>query len=226
MTRGFFVAGTDTGVGKTLVSCALLHAAANAGLRAVGMKPVAAGCRPTPAGLRNADAEALLAATNVPAEYDDVNPVALPLATSPDLAARAAGIEIEIGRIRTTFLRLASRADLVIVEGAGGWYAPIAPRRTMADIARAVELPVLLVVGMRLGCLSHARLTAEAIARAGLTLAGVIANHMSADPVDAGYAASLAAHVGTAPIVEIPYGLAKELEHSMRALTALIDSCR
>lgn len=226
MTRGYFVTGTDTDVGKTLVSCALLHVAESAGLRAVGMKPVAAGCRPTPAGLRHADAEALLAASNVPAAYDDVNPVALPLATSPELAARAAGMEIEVERMRVAFLRLASRADLVIVEGAGGWYAPIAPGRTMADIARALELPVLLVVGVRLGCLSHARLTVEAIARAGLPLAGVIANHMSADPLDAGYAASLTGHVRFSPIVEISYDPARGLDHAVTALTPLIRNRR
>lgn len=226
MTRGFFVAGTDTGVGKTLVSCAVLRAAGKVGLRAVGMKPVAAGCRLTPSGLRNADAEALLAAGNVPAEYDEVNPVALPLATSPELAARAAGMEIEVERIRAAFLRLASRADLIIVEGAGGWYAPIAPGRTMADVAGALDLPVLLVVGMRLGCLSHARLTVEAIARAGLPLAGVIANHVSADPLDAGYAASLATHAGVPAITEIPYDSARGSDIAVTGLMPLVRDRR
>ncbi len=226
MTRGYFVAGTDTGVGKTLVSCALLRAAGNAGRRAVGMKPVAAGCRLTPSGPRNEDAEALLTASNVPAEYDDVNPVALPLATSPELSARAAGMVIEVERMRVAFFRLASRADLVIVEGAGGWYAPIAPGRTMADVARALELPVLLVVGMRLGCLSHARLTVEAIARAGLPLAGVIANHMSADSLDAGYAASLARHVDLSPILEISYDPGRGTDQAVTALTPLIHDRR
>lgn len=226
MTRGFFVTGTDTGVGKTLVSCALLRVARNAGLHAVGMKPVATGCRMTPSGPRNEDADALLAASNVPAEYDEVNPVALPLATSPELAARAAGTEIEVEHVRAAYFRLVSRADFVVVEGAGGWYAPIAPGRTMADLARAFELPVLLVVGIRLGCLSHARLTIEAVARAGLPLAGVIANHMSADMLDSGYAASLAGQGGPLPIVEIPYDPARGMDHAVTALRPLIHVCR
>lgn len=226
MTRGFFITGTDTGVGKTFVSCALLRAAGNAGLRAVGMKPVAAGCRLTPTGPRNEDAEALLAAGNVPAEYDDVNPVALPLATSPELAARAAGMEIEVERIRAAFLRLASRADIVIVEGAGGWYTPFAPGRTMADIARALKLPVLLVVGMRLGCLSHTQLTAEAVMRAGLPLAGVIVNNVSPDALDSGYVASLAMRAGMAPITEIPYDPVRAMNRAVAGLAPLLHERR
>jgi dethiobiotin synthetase len=224
MTRGYFVTGTDTGVGKTVVSCALLRAAGNAGLRAVGMKPVAAGCRQTPSGLRNEDAEALLAAGNVQADYEIVNPVVLPLATSPELAARAAGVYIRIESIHAAFTRLVALAEVVFVEGAGGWYTPIAPNRTMADVARALNLPVLLVVGMRLGCLSHARLTIEAIARAGLPLAGVIANHMTRDSVDSGYATSLERLAGARPIATISFDPVDEADRAVAALAPLIEA--
>lgn len=176
MTGGWFVAGTDTGVGKTQVTAAMLATAARAGRRAIGMKPVAAGCRATAAGLRNDDAEILLRASNVNADYADVNPYAFAPAISPHLAARAAGVTIRPETILDHYHRLAARADVVLVEGAGGWCAPIGDTQTMADVARALGLPVVLVVGMRLGCLNHALLSVAAIAQCGLTLAGWMAN--------------------------------------------------
>lgn len=175
MTGGWFITGTDTGVGKTWVTAAML-AAASTERRAIGMKPVATGCRVTAAGLRNDDAEILQRTSNIDADYADVNPYAFAPAISPHLAAQAAGVTIRPETILEHYRRLAARADVVLVEGAGGWYAPISAAQTMADVARVLGLPVVLVVGMRLGCLNHALLSAAAIAQCGLTLAGWVAN--------------------------------------------------
>lgn len=173
---GWFVTGTDTGVGKTRVATALLEALSRRGVRVVGLKPVASGCDLTAEGLRNADAQALLQCTSVALAYGDVNPYAFGPAVAPHLAAAAAGVRIDIAAIRGCYERVAGAADAVIVEGIGGWYVPIDERLTMADVARALGLPVILVVGIRLGCLSHALLTVEGIARTGLPLAGWVAN--------------------------------------------------
>jgi len=174
--RGVFVAGTDTGVGKTFVSTGLARAAVAEGRRLAVMKPVAAGAEPTPAGLRNDDALALIAAAGSTAPYELVNPYCLPHPVSPHIAARAAGVRIEPAVVRESAQRLAASGDWLLVEGAGGWHAPIGEHETMADLARALDLPVLLVVGLRLGCLNHARLTHDAIRRDGLPFAGWIGN--------------------------------------------------
>jgi dethiobiotin synthetase len=173
---GWFVTGTDTGVGKTLASQAILAAMAQRGARAVGMKPVASGCRRTSHGLRSDDAEALIAQSAVNASYDDVNPYAFEPAVAPHIASR--GRPIETATIRVAFQRLLLLAPHVVVEGVGGWMVPIGRGRTMADVARALDLPVIMVVGMRLGCLNHALLTAAGIERCGLRFAGWIANPM------------------------------------------------
>lgn len=170
----FFIAGTDTGVGKTLVTCALLAKARETGLRVAGMKPIAAGCEATPEGLRNEDALALMADANVPLDYATVNPIALPAALSPHLAATRAGLEIDLATAILAFRRIRACADYVLVEGAGGWLAPLTQRLAMNDLARRLSLPVVLVVGLRLGCLNHAQLSARAVASDGLRLAGWI----------------------------------------------------
>jgi dethiobiotin synthetase len=173
VTRGFFVTGTDTGVGKTVAAVALLRACASRGLRAVGMKPVAAGIDPL-AGV-NADVAALAAAGNIDAPLADRNPFAFAEAVAPHLAAARAGVAIELAPIAAAYGRLAARADIVVVEGAGGALVPLGGNADMLDVARVLGLPVLLVVGLRLGCLSHARLSALAIRARGLALAGWIA---------------------------------------------------
>jgi dethiobiotin synthetase len=172
------VTGTDTGVGKTLVACALLKALAMRGLRAVGMKPVAAGARPAVNGLTNDDVEDLIAAGNVIAPREYVNPYCFQPAIAPHIAAAKAGVEIEPDRIRRGFDALRALADVVIVEGAGGFRVPLGRTADTAQLAALLALPVVLVVGMRLGCLNHALLTAEAVAARGLKLAGWIANHI------------------------------------------------
>ena len=178
MTRAWFVTGTDTGIGKTFASVALLHALRARGLRAVGMKPVAAGCERTMEGWRNEDALALRAASDPVPEYADVNPVALPAATAPQLAAREAGLEVALAPLLGALSRLAGQADAVVVEGAGGWLAPMGDGLEQSAMARALGGQVLLVVGLRLGCLSHARLTARAIEADGCRLVGWIGNRV------------------------------------------------
>ena len=173
-----YVSGTDTGIGKTLASCALLHALRAQGLRAIGMKPVASGCAQVDGQWRNADAMALLAASDPRPAYEDLNPFALPAALAPELAARDAGIEVSLPSILDAHARLAQRADGLVVEGVGGWAAPLSARLMQADFVQALRMPVLLVVGMRLGCLNHALLSARAIANDSAHLAGWIASHV------------------------------------------------
>lgn len=179
MAKAFFVTGTDTGVGKTTVSCALLAAAKAKGLSTLALKPLAAGCEQTAAGWRNDDAQALMAVMTEPLSYDEVNPVALPAALAPHLAAEQAGRRLSISQL-AGFCRggLMRRADFALIEGAGGWRVPISHRELLSALPKELALPVVLVVGMRLGCLNHAILTAEAIARDGLRLAGWVANVM------------------------------------------------
>lgn len=176
MTRGIFVTGTDTGVGKTVASCALLLALRAQGRAAVGMKPVASGCDLEGDAWRNADALALIEASAVRCDYTLHNPWALPAATAPQLAARDEGVQVTMAPILAGYQRLAEEADTVVVEGVGGWAAPLADGLDQADLVRALDLPVVMVVGLRLGCLSHARLTARAIEADGCRLAGWIGN--------------------------------------------------
>jgi dethiobiotin synthetase len=171
---GIFVTGTDTGVGKTVVACALLRRWAAKGARAVGMKPVAAGI--VAGAACNEDVAALAAAGNVEAPLAARNPFAFAPAIAPHIAAAEAGIAIDLQPIRAAYELLAARADRVVVEGAGGVWAPLDARRDMLDIALALSLPVLLVVAVRLGGLNHALLSAHAVHARGLTLAGWVAN--------------------------------------------------
>jgi dethiobiotin synthetase len=176
MNPGFFITGTDTGVGKTVVAQALMRRLVRSGYRVAGMKPIASGCRPTPDGLRNADAEILQAAANVALDYAEVNPYAFVDAVAPHLAA--AGTEIRLDVIQQCVARLRARAQWLIVEGAGGWRVPLGRAQTMADLAKILNLPVILVVGLRLGGLNHALLSAEAILRDAVPFAGWVANRI------------------------------------------------
>lgn len=184
--RGLFVTGTDTGVGKTRVAVALIHALRAQGLRVAAMKPVSAGSE---AGALNEDVVALMQAADVEAALHDVNPYAFAEPIAPHIAADLAGVRIELDVIAAAYARLAARADVVVVEGAGGWRVPLNETEDMADLAQALGLPVLLVVGLRLGCLNHAILTAEAIAGRGLPWAGWVGNAI--DPEMAQQAANL-----------------------------------
>ncbi len=216
--KGVFVTGTDTGVGKTFVAAALLRALGDAGLRAVGMKPVAAGIDPG-CGV-NADVAALARAGNVDAPLADRNPYAFAAPVAPHLAAHAEGRTIDIGVIAQAYGRLAALSDAVVVEGAGGALVPLDERRDMLDIACVLGLPVLLVVGMRLGCLNHALLSALAIRARGLILAGWVANRLSPDlPLADANADALARRLGMAPLAT--FGVGMPSRFAPEALTAL-----
>lgn len=205
-SKSFFVTGTDTGVGKTLVSAALTRALVDRGLRVAVMKPVASGSDPTPRGPRNSDALALMAAANVTAPYEVVNPYCFLPPISPHIAAREAGVLVDLTLLRSRFDSLASAADCVIVEGAGGWLAPLSDTATMAELAAALSLPVLLVVGLRLGCLNHALLSRESIAARGMSFAGWVANAIdpSFDRAEENLAA-LTARLGAPPLARVPF---------------------
>ncbi|MFS1525463.1 dethiobiotin synthase [Microbulbifer sp. 2304DJ12-6] len=177
MGRTYFVAGTDTGVGKTFVSAALLTAAANAGLQTAAIKPVASGCARTEAGLRNGDALLLQEAMTLELSYPQVNPFALEPPIAPHIAAIEAGKQLSPARMAGVCRGVMSAgADLVLIEGAGGWRTPLGPRAFLSQLPRELNTPVVLVVGMQLGCINHALLSAEAIRSDGLPLAGWVAN--------------------------------------------------
>jgi dethiobiotin synthetase len=171
-----FVTGTDTGVGKTRIATALCSAFVAAGKRVAAMKPVASGCKATPDGLRNDDALALLEVINVRARYAEVNPYAFAPAIAPHIAAMEAGQSIDFELLDRCHDRLGLQSDVIVVEGAGGWLVPLDARRTFADLAAHWQLDVVLVVGLRLGCVNHALLTVESIQRRGLRLAGWVGN--------------------------------------------------
>lgn len=176
---GCFVTGTDTEVGKTLVTAALLHKCREHGWRALGMKPVAAGCTQDGQGVwRNADVEALVAAASIKAERTLVNPYLFRESIAPHLAAGKAGVTIDAAVILDSFRKLQEQADAIVVEGAGGFLLPLGESFDGGELARMLGLPLVLVVGMRLGCINHSLLTQEAIAARGLNLAGWVANRV------------------------------------------------
>ena len=206
MSGGLFITGTDTEVGKTVIARLIVRTLVASGVRVAVMKPVAAGSFMTADGLRNEDALGLIADSNVDLPYATINPYCLAAPVAPHLAARDTCTTIELARIRENYHRLQGCADCVIVEGAGGWLAPLNDSEFIADLAAALELPVLLVVGLRLGCLNHALLTVAAIRQRRLPLAGWIGNQIDAD-----YArvsdnlATLERHIGLPPIATVAH---------------------
>ncbi|GAB2664857.1 dethiobiotin synthase [Arenimonas aestuarii] len=205
--QGCFVTGTDTGAGKTFASTVLLHAMRRDGRPAVGMKPVASGCERKHEGWRNEDALALLAASDPRPDYQLVNPYALPEPTAPQIAAAMAGVHVELPTLLAAHTALATQAGgRVLVEGVGGWLAPLADGLEQADLVHALDLPVVLVVGLRLGCLNHARLTARAIQADGCRLAGWIGNQVEAPgPHAAAYRSLLEAALPGPCLGELPF---------------------
>ena len=179
--KGLFITGTDTDCGKTRVALALIRALRADGVRVAPFKPVAAGALQTADGLRNDDALQLIAAAGGRWRYEQVNPYCLEPAVSPHLAARDGGIEIEPAAIRSAFEMLAGASDCVVAEGAGGWLAPLAPDWSIQDLALMLGLPVVLVVGLRLGCLNHACLSAARIIASGAALAGWVGSVVDPD---------------------------------------------
>jgi dethiobiotin synthetase len=174
--KGFFVTGTDTGIGKTWVSCGLIKALQKHGQRVIGMKPIASGCHPSPQGLRNEDALLLQAASSAAIPYESINPYAFEPAIAPHIAAAEVGPDLDFAWICEMTEALTLHADYLVVEGVGGWRVPLGKCGDVGALASALKLSIILVVGVRLGCLNHAFLTADAIQRAGLTLAGWVAN--------------------------------------------------
>jgi dethiobiotin synthetase len=207
MAQGLFITGTDTGVGKTRVTAALPRALRGRGVGALAMKPVASGSELRDGRWRNADADTLIAAAAGAAPaYDDVNPYAFPEPIAPELAARHAGVTVSLDAIRERYLALSASAELVLVEGVGGWAVPLAPDVMQADLARHLGLPVLLVVGMKLGCQNHAFLSARAIRADGFELVGWIANRI--DPEMAAFDENLGVlgeRLGMPPLAVLPF---------------------
>ena len=177
----YFIAGTDTGVGKTRLTTGLLAAGRAAGLRVAGMKPVAAGAEWHDGRLINADAVMIAEVTGQNAPYEWLNPYCLPDPVSPHIAAKRVNLHIDIGVITASARQLAAGHQLFLIEGAGGWHTPITARESMADVARALDVPVLLVVGLKLGCLNHARLTHAAILASGCRFAGWAGSQIDPD---------------------------------------------
>lgn len=203
----FFIAGTDTDAGKTVVTAGLLAAANQRGLSTMGLKPVAAGCEQTDEGLRNSDALLLQQTASVSLSYDQVNPVAFEPPIAPHIAATEAGRQLSADRL-AAFCRgtLMQPADLALIEGAGGWRVPLNQREMLSALPKQLNCPVILVVGMKLGCINHALLTAEAIARDGLKMVGWVANRI--DPQMNSYQENLATLEGffRAPLLgEVPH---------------------
>lgn len=179
MTTALFITGTDTDVGKTHVACQFIQQYIAQGLKVIGMKPVAAGCELVDGIWVNEDVQKLTVASNVEAPPELVNPYCFNEYIAPHLAAEKAGVEIQIAKIKQAYEQLAAMADIVIVEGAGGFLVPLNGQESLADLAIALDIPVVLVVGMKLGCINHSLLTTEAIKARGLVLHAWVANHVS-----------------------------------------------
>lgn len=223
----YFVAGTDTGVGKTRVTAALLAAGRALGLTVSGMKPVASGAERVSGRMASADALQLAAASGQSTDYEALNPYCLPLAISPHIAAKLANIVIDIAKIVAISEKLQRQSDVLLIEGAGGWYTPISDRESMADVARALGGPVILVVALKLGCLNHARLSLEAIRRTGCQFAGWMGNHTDPDfTAPAENLATLRQLLGAEPLGLLPYSARSDGDaaHLHGALLRLLAS--
>ncbi|OXX72992.1 dethiobiotin synthase [Vibrio sp. V19_P1S1T109] len=206
MIDAFFIAGTDTDVGKTVASKAILQALAAKDLVTIGYKPVAAGSEKTEFGLRNSDALHLMKAATQEMPYGDVNPYSLALPTSPHIAAKHEQVEIDYGVLSSKLAKHKANADIVLIEGAGGWRVPISDTDCLSTWVKQEQLPVVLVVGIKLGCLSHAILTAESIIADGLNIVGWVANRVN--PGTEHYAeiiAMLESRIPAPKLGEIPY---------------------
>ena len=221
MAQAFFITGTDTDAGKTSVAAGLLCAAKQQGCSTLAMKPVASGCDMSAEGLRNSDALALIAQSTVPLPYTQINPYAFAPAIAPHIAAQEAGVELSVADLyRTAQVILQQQADFTVIEGAGGWRVPISNTEFLSDFAIALQLPVILVVGVKLGCINHAVLSAQAILSDGLKLAGWVANVV--DPNCARLAENLATLQQLMPapcLAEVPHLAIATAEYVTQYLT-------
>ncbi|WP_116472753.1 dethiobiotin synthase [Zobellella maritima] len=215
MAKAFFVTGTDTEVGKTLVTTALMRAAKEVGKKVVGYKPVASGCELVGGELRNSDANAMQREASIPLPYSMVNPYAFAPAIAPHIAARLANESIQTGHISQGLARLKeTAADWILVEGAGGWRLPLDEQHFLSDWVKREHLPVILVVGAKLGCINHALLTIEAIRRDGLSLAGWVLNRVDPDMMHFQENADTLKHLISAPFLgELPWLSEEEIDY-------------
>lgn len=219
--HGFFITGTDTDVGKTWVTASLLQAFNEQGLSTIAMKPVASGCDIVAGELRNGDAVCLMQHMSAEAEYMEVNPYHFIPAIAPHIAAQQAGQSIDLEILLEAAQSLAKRADMLLVEGAGGWQVPLNDKQGLVDLAGCLQLPVIMVVAIRLGCLNHALLTAQSIEASGLPLAGWVANMCDdADPVMQENIFSLQQRLSAPMLAQIP--LMNNLD--TKRISALIDT--
>ncbi len=222
--RGWFVTGTDTGVGKTLVSLALMQRLQDRGLRVAGMKPVASGCTRTARGLRNGDAVRLQRQSPVALDYATVNPYAFEPPIAPHIAAAQAGVRMDLETLLAAWGQIAMHADRVVVEGAGGWLVPINEVESLADLAGRLELDIILVVGIRLGCLNHALLSVESIERKGRNLAGWVANCLTpADATSTANIATLEDRIAAPLLGVVPFESPPDVKSVAACLTLPVD---
>lgn len=217
--HSLFVTGTDTEVGKTRISVGLIHKLIEQGYKVAGMKPIASGCEQTEHGLRNEDALALMAASNVDLPYELINPYAFEPAIAPHIAAKQVGVEIDLERIRQNYDRIQQQVDIVVVEGAGGWLVPLNETHTMADLAKQLGLDVVLVVGIRLGCINHALLTALAIEKSELNFKGWVANDLESSIQADQMLATLKQHIQAPNLGFVPE--LNQLDNSVQYLSVL-----
>lgn len=203
----YFITGTDTDVGKTLCTKALIDAVNNQGFSSLGFKPISAGCDNTPQGLRNEDALILQKASNINVAYDLVNPIAFLPPIAPHIAAKQVNLGIDTKLLDQTFDKLtALKSDYLFVEGAGGWHLPLDHYNLLSEWVAEKHLPVIVVVGLKLGCLNHALLTVKAVQQSGLRVAGWIANHIQQDmPYAQENIETLQAMIDAPLLAEIPY---------------------
>jgi len=200
---GYFVTGTDTGVGKTLIASAMLYQLGRLGLSTAGMKPIAAGYIDSPSGPINEDVESLRRASTLDLTPAQICPYLLPAAIAPHIAAAEVNVQIDLPTIRARLYQLTQQADAVVVEGVGGFQVPLGERYDSADLAAMLSLPVVLVVGLRLGCLNHALLTADVVRARGLSLAGWVANRIDPDMARAEQNIEALAHRLPCPLMGI-----------------------
>jgi dethiobiotin synthetase len=203
--NGVFVTGTDTEVGKTVVSVGLIEKFKQQGLAVAAMKPIASGCENTAQGLRNDDALVLQQYANIKLAYELMNPYAFEPAIAPHIAAKQSNKSIDLNVIKTNFNQIQQQADAVVVEGAGGWLVPLNKTQTMADLAIILELPIVLVVGVRLGCINHALLSVAAIQQSGLPFLGWVANHIDQRSESDDIITSLKQGIDAPCLGEIPF---------------------
>jgi len=206
MPQGFFLTGTDTEIGKTWTALTLMAALQSRGAKAAGMKPVASGCMLTDAGLRNKDVLRLQAQSSFQFEYDLINPYAFEPPIAPHIAAECVGMSIDLDHIAMAYKSLQARTDYVVVEGIGGWRVPLGRDSSLVQIVRSLQLPVILVVGLRLGCINHALLSAEVIGADGVRFAGWIANEIVPDYAEADKTVeTLALRISAPLLARLPY---------------------